>query len=196
MVNILRWDKSMNYIKKQLVKINKWFSGWVMKNSYKKHLNLALKRKIPLAYGVTPHIAGLYGALSTRYIAAKIPQLEPFLWIELTPFLLMDEKESINALAEYVSCSRNPEDKQEEWLKRVINNALRKIQSANEDRRAMAVMALIYPTIYWRILLNQDVKGILQNEFLKMFSSKDEIAPEIYDLLDEELRTKINNLKS
>lgn len=167
-----------------------------MRTSYQKHLLAAQQGKIPLNGGTTPHLAGLYGALSTRYMAAGIPKQEPFLWSELSPFLLMSEADSIEALAEYIVCQEHPKEGKEPWLQKLINDALRTLPSTNDDWKAMATMALIQPTIYWRNLLDQGVKDILQNEFLKILPSRDKIAPEIYNLLDEELRKKIDNLKS
>ena len=119
-----------------------------MRASYKKHLLAAQQGKIPLNGDTTPHLAGLYGALSTRYIAAGIPKQEPFVWSELAPFLLMNDPDSVEALVEYVVCQEHPSEGKEAWLRKLINDALRTLQNANEERRAMATMALIQPVIY------------------------------------------------
>lgn len=166
-----------------------------MRNSYKRHYRAAQQGKIPLATALTPHLAGLYGALSSRYVAAGIPQLEPFIWSDLAPFLLMKEPESIEALTEYVSLPRISNERKD-WLYKSINNALKKIEESNQDLKAMATMALIQPGIRWVNFLDADVKNTLHNEFLKILPSKDKISPEVYNLLDEELQIKVDNLES
>lgn len=143
-----------------------------MRASYKKHLVAAQQGNTPLNGGITPHSAGLYGTLATRYMAAGIPKQETFLWSELAPFLLMNTSDSVEALAEYVVCQELAENGKKEWLQEMINNALRTVPDTNNNWKGMAVTALIQPTIYWHGLLDQDTKGILKSEFLKMFPSE------------------------
>lgn len=139
-----------------------------MKDSYSKHVRAAQNGTIPLAEGVTYHIAGLYGALSTRYMSAKIPRLEPLIWSELVPFILMPEQESPEALAEYVVCAENWKGQyKKEWLQKLINSALRKIATADPNYRALVSATMLQPNeIYWINLLDSDVKSLLQDELV------------------------------
>ena len=164
-----------------------------MRDSYKKHCKLSEQGKIP---ETIPHTAGLYGALSSRYIVSNTPKSEPFLWCELTPFLLMNKSDSVETLVEYIVCKERPNDGKISWLRKSINNALSKLGSANEDRKILGIMSLIQSTIYWLDLLDQNTLVIIQNEFIKMFPSRDKVAPEIYDLIEKELQIKISTFKS
>ena len=159
----------MNFLKK-LININK-VDGTrkSMKDSYDKHLRASQKGEIPLPDGMTPHFAGLYGALSTRYIAAGVPRLEVVLWEELIPFMLMSKKDSVEALAEYIVCVEDSKDRQrKEWLKDLINTTLRNISTADANYRAMASFTTIQSDIYWLELLDSDVKELLHREQEKL----------------------------
>lgn len=164
--------------------------------SYKKHVLAAQQEKIPLNGGTTPHVAGLYGALAVRYVAAGIPRSEFLLWPELSPFLLMKESDAVEALAEYVVCQENPKEGKTVWLSKLVNDVLRTVKDANPNYNAMATQALLHRDIYWRNFLEKDVNELLENEFLKILPPDGEIAPEVYVLMDEGLRAKIDNLKS
>ncbi len=164
----------MNFLKKILNLNNAKGTIESMKDSYDKHFLAAQKGEIPIPNGMTPHIAGLYGALSTRYIVAKISRLETVLWAVLTPFILMSKKESVEALAEYIVCVEDPKDRQrEKWLKELINTTLRSIDTVNEDYIAMASAATLQSDIYWLGLLDPDVSKILNRQQEKILANTD-----------------------
>ena len=163
--------------------------------SYKRHVLAAQKGEIPLNGGMTPHAAGLYGALATRHMAAGIRRSEILLFIELAPFLLMKESEAIDSLAEYVVCQENPKDGETVWLSNLINNALRTLENADPNYKAMATQVLLHRDIYWRNFLEKDVNELLENELLKNLPPGEQIAPEIYILMDFGLRAKVDKLK-
>jgi len=155
----------VNYLKKLLNLNNADGTRESMRESYAKHFSAAQKGEIPLPDDINPHLAGLYGALSTRYIAAKISRPETVLWAELVPFLLMSEKESMEALAEYVVCVEDSKDRQrEEWLRELINTALRKITTADENYKCMAISAITQTDIYWLSLLDSDIRELLRKQ--------------------------------
>lgn len=139
-----------------------------MSSSYEKHFLAAKQGKIPLQEGVSAHLAALYGALATRYIAAGIPQYEPHLWSELSPFLLMDEKDSKLALMEYVVYKEIPKEGNKQMLFQLINKAMATLSAANGDLRAMAVAAKFQNGIGWINLLSEDNKVLLESESKKL----------------------------
>ncbi|MCK5413616.1 MAG: hypothetical protein KAI57_04570 [Candidatus Pacebacteria bacterium] len=159
----------MNFLKKLININNSEGTRESMKDSYEKHFHAAQGNKIPLSGGTTPHLAGLYGALSTRYISANIPRHEVQLWSELTPFILMSKDDSVKALAEYVVCIENPKDRQrEDWLKNLINKSLRNIETTDKNYIAMAASAITQMDIYWLNLLDTDVRELLEREREKL----------------------------
>jgi len=95
-----------------------------MRMSYRKHLNSARQKAEQNA-----HHIGLFGALGSRYRITGMYFNEAEVWGELTPFLFMDEADSIEALAEYAVYKekRYPDyDAKASWLKKLINEALEK----------------------------------------------------------------------
>lgn len=168
----------------------------VMRHSYRKHYQAAQKGKIPLSGDNSPHKAGLYGALGARYFVCGVRRMEFILWVELSPFLLMKETDAVDALAEYVVCQENPEGGNIIWLKRMINDALRTIREADPNYRALATDVLLQRDIYWRNFLDNDVIELLEDEFLKFLPRDGDIASEVYMLMDDKLRMKVNKLKN
>lgn len=71
----------------------------VIRLSYQKHLRQAQIGKI--STDDPPHWFGLYGALGSWQKSRGIPVVEIKVWAELAPFLAMNEKDSVEALAEY-----------------------------------------------------------------------------------------------
>ncbi len=128
-----------------------------MRISYKKHVDLAHQRGMSNA-----HQVGLYGALATRYRvrwqeAAK--PTEPEIWIELIPFLVMDEEDSIEVLAEYILYKERPEEAKIFWVKDRINKALSRIpELAQEQKETIPHVAR------WYNLIEPDNKKRLFNE--------------------------------
>jgi len=70
-----------------------------MRAAYQKHVEVA-KRQTPTE---DPHLAGLFGALASRYSTRGIAVPEPRVWVELAPFLAIRDRElAVRVLAEYV----------------------------------------------------------------------------------------------
>jgi len=127
--------------------------------SYKKHLKPSnrtedLKGSMPL------HHVALYGALGSRYRRRRITITELDIWAELVPFLLMSEREAPEALAEYVVYQERPREARTFWLKVLINDSLRKIESFEESMKIMVAMTM-KNNVTWCNLINSDVKEIL-----------------------------------
>jgi hypothetical protein len=127
--------------------------------SYKKHLKPSnrtegLKGSMPL------HHVALYGALGSRYKRRRITITELDILAELVPFLLMSEREAPEALAEYVVYQERPREARTFWLKKLINDSLRRVEFSEESVRTMAIMA-VKNSVAWCDLINHDVKKIL-----------------------------------
>lgn len=107
-----------------------------MTKSYLKHLGLA--RDKGAACGTTPHEAGFYGALGTRYLVGFTPVDEVTIWMELMPFIKLEPSVGIEALAEYVVYKENPGQARTEWLAEVVNRGL-ELQDAEERENLVMV---------------------------------------------------------
>lgn len=97
-----------------------------MRHSYHKHHKRAVEGHIQVPDGTSLHHGALFGALASRYRVTSTynDSMEPFLWLELAPFLEMTEQGSVDALAEYVVYRELPSESRTEWLGRLITNAL------------------------------------------------------------------------
>ena len=128
-----------------------------MRASYKKHVHLAHQRGMSNA-----HQAGLYGALATRYRVRWQESSKPTeteIWIELIPFLIMDEEDSVEVLVEYVLYKEWPEEAKISWLKDRINKALSRIPEFAQDQKET-----IPHIARWYNLIEPDNKKRLFNE--------------------------------
>lgn len=126
-----------------------------MRESYDKHVRVARQEGTEAS---SPHVAGLYGTLGTRYIARGMPVTEVILWGELAPFLVMKEAEAVEALAEYVVFQERPKDARVTWLKEALNSALRSCRDTS--RTAMAVAGLINQVAWCALLEPHTMKAI------------------------------------
>ena len=126
-----------------------------MRKSYEKHVRLAREGKSPSTS--PPRTLGLYGALGTRYIARGTPVVEVALWGELAPFLIMKEKQAIEALAEYLVFQEHPKEAKVAWLRRVINAALR----SPGETADLATMGFINQ-VSWCALLDPDTRKTIE----------------------------------
>ena len=118
-----------------------------MRMSYKKHLRLALRGIAPSCD--SPHHIGLYGALCTRHMTYGMhisPSMEPELWAELAPFLLMSETDAVESLAEYVVYKELPREAKVPWLRKIINDAFRTRPVAEDWLRTIAPMGHYLPS--------------------------------------------------
>jgi hypothetical protein len=140
--------------------------------SYQRHRTLAERGEIPLAAEMTPHIAGLFGALANRRRMLGNKRHEHLILAELVPFLLMPEPESQKVLAEYIAFQEHDARSEEESLRAKINESLRTLPNAKEDWRAAATIAINDPSILWTSFLDPDVKTIFETEQRKISRSK------------------------
>lgn len=143
-----------------------------MRMSYKKHLRGARQGMVSDA-DTSPHYAGLYGALASRYKVLRMPMMEVVIWAELVPFLLMRETEAVEALAEYVVYKERPSEAKVSWLKKLINDALRTAPACAESPRTMAPMGMINQAA-WCELLHPDIKSAIEDEAQRIASSFNE----------------------
>lgn len=109
-----------------------------IRESYAKH------REMPSASRASSrHERGLYGALESRYLAANAPRPEIQIWTELVPFLLMDEAEGVEALAEVMVNEELPLEARTVWLGERIRWAIReRLPTASDSLRNGAARAL------------------------------------------------------
>lgn len=116
-----------------------------------------------LPAGTPPHRAGLHGALADSYVHRGKPVRELALWMEITPFLLMSEETSCEALAEYVVYQDEPQAANATWLTQIISAALRIPPPSKDSPRAMAALAMI-KDVSWGALLEADVRYSIEKE--------------------------------
>jgi|GEM_PF-5369153 len=107
----------------------------------------------------SPHVIGLYSALGTRYMARGTKVKMRDVWCELTPFLVMEEQEAAEALAEYVVFKENPADTQVTWLRNSINTALAGL--SDDSYRRMATMGMLNG-VAWCALLTADTAEMIE----------------------------------
>lgn len=138
--------------------------------SHAKHRRLAAAQP---PSGTSPHKAGLYGALGTRYLTRGQRVPEVVLWAELTPFMLMPEDRAVEALAEYVIYQERSADANVPWLTAVINDALRRAAPSEESPRVMAPVAMIN-RVSWCALLEPDVHGVIEEEVLRIIAAMEQ----------------------
>ena len=78
-----------------------------MRHSYEKHAKLARMGKIG-APSDPPHLTGLFGALETRNNVCGIVASEATNWLELSPFIYMDEEQAVSLLSVYAAYRELP----------------------------------------------------------------------------------------
>ena len=109
----------------------------------------------------TSHETGLFGALGTRN-RATTPDSQIWVWVELTPFLYMEEQESLEALVEYAVYREIPLVDAEEkvklrFLKNALNRAVKKIISETDE--SMTSLGMSHWKRYvWVSLLDDDLQ--------------------------------------
>jgi hypothetical protein len=111
----------------------------------------------------SPHEQGLYGALESRYVAAHAPRPEIQIWTELIPFLLMDEDEAVEALAELMVHDEMPLEARTEWLGARIRWVIHeRLPAATEFQRSGAARALRQGHRPWLSFLTQAEKAVIR----------------------------------
>ena len=93
-----------------------------MMKSYHKHVELARQHGTPPETSV--HACGLYGALSSRYLAGFEQVAEPEVWAELAPFVHLQPSLGSEALAEYVVYKEMPSEARTGWLQQTVRDGL------------------------------------------------------------------------
>lgn len=131
-----------------------------MCESYQKHVQLARAGKITF-FDQSPHSLGLYGALGSRYRALGRPINEAIMWSELTPFLLMDQSDSVEALAEYALFQERPNEARTGWLKDRINLSFR---SHHDESVIAATSIALMNEVAWCDLLEPAVLRLIEDQ--------------------------------
>lgn len=111
----------------------------------------------------SPHYMGLYGALGNWKNANRQSVNEMQMWVELAPFLVMNEEDSVEALAEYiVFMDRHKYDEYPriDMLTSKLNNALK---YSTGEIRELAIVG-VSNRFDWCNLIDEDIKLQLQNE--------------------------------
>ena len=132
-----------------------------MRKSYGKHYSLAIQGKI----GVDPdppHHTALFGALSTRNRVCGFPNNETIIWLELSPFLQMEEHESIESLCDY-AVYRELVDKIEatnyQKLVSAINRGLLKVIK-NEPNRLKGLLMFKVKIPWMDLLIEETISKV------------------------------------
>lgn len=129
-----------------------------MRELYDKH-----RQTRPSSDSVSPHEQGLYGALESRYVADHAPRPEIQIWTELIPFLLMDEEEAVEALAEIMVHDEVPLEARALWLGERIRWVIReRLPSAADFHREGAARALRQGHRPWLAFLTHAEKEIIR----------------------------------
>ena len=144
--------------------------------SYEKHFHLAREGSLTVPPDTSPHFAGLYGALGTRYVALGMPLNELIVMAELGPFQLMSEEDAPLALAEYVVYKEQPKQARISWLKTLINNAFRtpKIPDGLPPERVSYFLGSIVNHVAWHDLLDADVMKTIDKQTQNLDSDLNE----------------------
>jgi hypothetical protein len=129
-----------------------------MRESYDRHLQMQGGSDSP-----SSHEQGLYGALASRYVADQAPRPEIQIWTELIPFLLMDEAESVEALAEITVHDEMPLEARTAWLGERIRWVIQeRLPTATDFQRSGAARALRQGNRPWLSFLTQAEKEIIR----------------------------------
>lgn len=127
-----------------------------MTTAYQRH-----RRAAPADLGDTsPHKVGLYQALATRYAAAGNPIPEILIWLELTPFMALDETTALDALAEYVVLKEIPNRARLAFLTGAIRKGVE--AAAKNEELQIQLEEAIAQGAFWTVLLDDDDPVIRQ----------------------------------
>jgi len=110
------------------------------------------------------HAHGLYGALASWYLDAHAPRPEIQIWTELVPFLLMDEAEAVEALAEILVLDEFPLEARTVWLGERIRRAIReRLPGATDFLRSGAARALRQGNRPWLAFVTQAETEVIRS---------------------------------
>ena len=111
----------------------------------------------------SPHARGLYGALEAWYLDASAPRPEIQIWTELVPFLLMDEGEAVEALAEIVVSEELPLEARTVWLGERIRSAIReRLPTASDSLKTGAARALRQGHRPWLAFITRTEQEVIE----------------------------------
>jgi len=134
-----------------------------MRQSYKQHFQKQLHSP---STDNSAHSAGLFGALATRNLVSGRDFSEPDVWMELTPFLYMEQMESVRALQEYAVYREAAGQMRLDdiaFLRSQLNQAVNRIiEEAGIDRLSFALLKT-YP---WVTLFDERTRSRIQTLLL------------------------------
>ena len=107
-----------------------------MVKSYHRHVRKWTGQSLP--DGTSLHQVGLYGALSSRYLAGLKSISEVVVWAELAPFLKLEPDQGLAALAEYVVYKEMPAKADEAYLSKQIKKGLSLWKGEGREEMEMA----------------------------------------------------------
>ncbi len=100
--------------------------------------------------------------LESRYLAENAPRPEIQIWTELIPFLLLDEAEGVDALAELVVLHELPLEARAQWLGDRIRWAIReRLPEASDFLRSGAARALRQGHRPWLAFLTEVERKVI-----------------------------------
>jgi hypothetical protein len=165
-----------------------------MRISYAKHLRLANAGRIPTG-GMTPHEAALYGALASRYRALGQVWCEGDLLVDLAPFLRMDASDGAEAIAEYAALKECPKEARASWLKKEINQTIRKLSGTDRiemEREPLLFVPLLGLTDkqieWWNLLGEQEIFLIMERHHRSLAATESNDDPLQNEIADSVLR--------
>ncbi len=129
----------------------------IVRARYAKSVAVATKDHRESPY--SPHVIGLYSALGTCYATRRNKVTVQEILCELTPFLVMEEYESVEAVAEYAVFKEHAIDTQRTWLSNSINTALESL--TDDSYRRMATIGMLNH-VAWCALLNADTATMIE----------------------------------
>jgi hypothetical protein len=135
-----------------------------MRLSYAKHRNLGLSSDLSSR---DAHEAGLFGALGSRYkVMGLLPPYafpDVVLWPELIPFLMMDEDDAIEYLAEYIVWQQKPHKSRTKWLSEELNRIINEDLSQDDSEFLSVALSLVANRYRWLEIIDPQ----LLNRILK-----------------------------
>ncbi len=158
-----------------------------MRISYAKHLRLASAGRIPVSAGTTPHTAALCGALLSRYRALGQVWSDIDFLVDVAPFLMMDASDGVEAVAEYAALKECPKEAKVSWLKKEINQTIRKLASTDridleqEAPLFVPLLGLTDKQIEWWNLLGEREILLIAERQAQTKNNSDALKNEIAD---------------
>jgi hypothetical protein len=130
-----------------------------MRLSYEKHMKKAVKGTIGVGTD-SFHSTAMFGALGSRNKVSGYPFNEPYIWIELAPFLELEDHYALEVLVEYAVWREMPKEVNTsdiEGLTTAVNRGVAKMI----DKRHPALQIVARPdfAIPWATLISAEVRS-------------------------------------